>query len=347
MTSPTQGPPALTSARARDDPRRAVRPPRSVTRQRAAVARGRRRRGCAVRISAPRAAASRALSTTRRASSTQQSEYSKPVVKRVLQRPARRVAASGRGCASAAGSCARRDGRRRRARAAAARPAAARRGAAARSAAARRCAAWRRAGSRARSAPRAPGGTRSTRGSAARRGTAWSRPRRSPARGRPARRAPTCRPAAGGVAGDAAAVDAAADHEEVEVVRACVGHVALLLAIGEPPRSAPADAQGQARARARTGTPGHAGPLEAQARAIPPFRRASARPASGPPADASRPPRGTPPFAPRRRVLHDTAKDASGDLAPSRAPRGLARAPARSQSAGSDTNRRPRRCSAP
>ncbi len=42
---------------------------------------------------APRARASMALSTTRRASSTQQSEYSKAVVELGLQRPAGRVAA--------------------------------------------------------------------------------------------------------------------------------------------------------------------------------------------------------------------------------------------------------------
>ena len=61
----------------------------------------------------------------------------------------------------------------------------------------------------------------------------------------------------GRVARDAAAVDAAADDEKVEVLRACVGHLALLLAIrGEPPRSAPADAQGQARARAGRARPG-------------------------------------------------------------------------------------------
>ncbi len=67
---PTHGPPAFTTAFARTSP-----PPSSRSRHPppSGSARSKRLR---VRISAPRAAASRAFSTTSRASSTQQSEYS-------------------------------------------------------------------------------------------------------------------------------------------------------------------------------------------------------------------------------------------------------------------------------
>src|SRR6266566_1625764 len=76
-TSSTQGPPALTSTRARIVLRAPLNVSSTVTCQipstcRISTARER------VRISAPRSAASRAVSTTRRASSTKQSEYSKP-----------------------------------------------------------------------------------------------------------------------------------------------------------------------------------------------------------------------------------------------------------------------------
>ena len=80
-------------------------------------------RGARARSSAPRSAASRAFSTTRRASSTQQSEYSKPRSERRLERrarPGRARRSTRRG--SAAAACGRRDGRTGTGRAAASRP---------------------------------------------------------------------------------------------------------------------------------------------------------------------------------------------------------------------------------
>ena len=72
----TQGPAAFTSARARSSVPSSVVSTHSPSVIRARVQRVR------VRMLAPRAAASRAFSTTRRASSVQQSEYSKARVKR-------------------------------------------------------------------------------------------------------------------------------------------------------------------------------------------------------------------------------------------------------------------------
>src|SRR6266481_2593535 len=80
-TSSTHGPPALTSARALIVERSPLDVFSTVTCQIPSICRistARER----VRISAPRSAASRAVSTTRRASSTKQSEYSKPLRKR-------------------------------------------------------------------------------------------------------------------------------------------------------------------------------------------------------------------------------------------------------------------------
>ena len=73
-TRVTYGPAAFTSTRAS-----AVAPPSSVSCHTPSARRAPMQR-VRVRMSAPRAAASRAFSTTRRASSTQQSEYSKPRV---------------------------------------------------------------------------------------------------------------------------------------------------------------------------------------------------------------------------------------------------------------------------
>jgi DNA-directed RNA polymerase subunit K/omega len=73
MMSPTHGPPALTSARAVISSARAVALDRHAPE--VAVPRGADTR-VRTMIRAPRASASRAFSTTRRESSTQQSEYS-------------------------------------------------------------------------------------------------------------------------------------------------------------------------------------------------------------------------------------------------------------------------------
>ena len=141
-----------------------------------------------VRIAAPRSAASRALRTTRRASSTQQSEYSKPVVKMPgLQRRTGSVRCqiddAGAGQSLPAAQViveeepdAQHPGRPQ-----------ARRDAAARSAAAARCAARSATAPRARRAPRARAGNRTARDSAGRRGSAWSSARRCRCRDRPSR----------------------------------------------------------------------------------------------------------------------------------------------------------------
>ena len=91
---------------------------------------------------------------------------------------------AGRPASTSAGSCASRDGRRGRGRAAASSAAADAARAAARSAAARRCAAPWPAAPRAPSAPRAPAGTRSAPDSAGRHGSAWSPWTTSPRRNR-------------------------------------------------------------------------------------------------------------------------------------------------------------------
>jgi len=74
-TEAVQAPVALTSARAETTRRW----PRSITTSRQTSLRSARTQRAPVRISAPRSAASTALSTTRRESSTTQSEYSKAV----------------------------------------------------------------------------------------------------------------------------------------------------------------------------------------------------------------------------------------------------------------------------
>ena len=177
-TSSTHGPAALTSARAAIVSRRPLARSSSVTRQTSPS----RTAECAsvpTRIAAPRSAASRALSTTRRASSTQQSEYSKAVVEHAgPERPPGGVARQDRARACRAAARGRPGGRRGTTRRAASTRGAGRRGAAARSAWAARCAGRCATAPRARSATRAPGGNRNAPGSAGRRGSAWSSARR-------------------------------------------------------------------------------------------------------------------------------------------------------------------------
>ncbi len=90
LNAPTHGPVALTSTRALATSRR----PRTsrTSRQASSPRSARARSGCGCGSTAPRSAASSALSTTRRASSTQQSEYSKPRSIAALERRAERVA---------------------------------------------------------------------------------------------------------------------------------------------------------------------------------------------------------------------------------------------------------------
>ena len=76
-TSPTQGPAVLISTRAWVT---CVSPPARVVISQRSACRCREVTGVRGRMSAPRSAASLAVSTTRRLSSTQQSEYSKPIV---------------------------------------------------------------------------------------------------------------------------------------------------------------------------------------------------------------------------------------------------------------------------